>query len=170
MDPVVTLLLILGAVFTGAILWFRLAHDPVGYRERRRRLKAGLQGRLDEWLYWQAPLSGPPMKKLFTHEPQPGDAPWFRALQVVIRAEALRTNVEPQAAYAKLQARYRSPLALAFLRGRVRTAIQTHWRSRYGGPDALFYPWFFLVAYPRYGRRHLYLDTLSAALEEFRTA
>lgn len=169
MEIVLSILIGIVALFVLTFVWFKLGHDRVGKKERIRRTAAGLQGRLDEWLYWQAPLTKPPMKRLFTHEPTATDPPWLRALQTIIRAEASQSQAEPEAAYNKLLARHPSPLATSFLRGQVSKAIKIHWRGRYRGPDGLFFLWLYLIAFPRYGRRHLYLDALSAALKEFRT-
>jgi hypothetical protein len=169
MDFIISMLLIIGACFVLAFAWFKLSHDPVGKKQRARRTSAGLQGRVDEWLYWQAPVTKPPMKKIYNAEPMPTDPPWLRALQTLIRQEAAGSNVAPEAAYAKLVARHRAPLPQAFLKGQVQRAIRTHWRRQYRGPDGLFFVWLYLVAYPRHGRRHLYLDSMSAALKEMRT-
>lgn len=169
MDFIVSMLLIIGSCFVLAFAWFKLSHDPVGKKLRGRRTSAGLQGRVDEWLYWQAPVTKPPMKKIYNAEPMPTDPPWLRALQTLVRQEAAATNAAPEVAYGQLVARHRGPLAQAFLKGQVQRAIRTHWRRQYRGPDSMFFVWLYLVAYPRHGRRHLYLDSMSAALKEMRT-
>ena len=168
MDPVIVFVLIFGSVFGAVLLWTKLRPDPVGYRTRLRRNRSGLQGQLDEWLYWQAPLTKPPMRRVVDAEPQPGESPWLRALQTLVRREMLEADVEPAEAFGRLQARAKTPLSRAFLQGKVSRAIRLHWSTRYDGPDVLYPLWFYGVALIRYGRRHLYLDTLSAALKELR--
>lgn len=169
MEFVFSILLIIGAIFVLAFAWFRLGHDAVGKKTRGRRTTAGLQGRVDEWLYWQAPVTRPSMKKIYSAESMPDDPPWLRALQTLVRQEVAASQAAPETAYARLVARHRAPLPQAFLKGQVRRAILLHWRRQYGGPSSLYHAWLYLVAYPRYGRRHLYLDAMSAALKEMRT-
>jgi hypothetical protein len=168
----IALSVVVGLVALGVIAfaWVKLSHDPVGKKKRQRRETSGLQGRVDDWLYYQAPTTRPAMKKLFNVESTPNDPPWLRALQTVVRAEVATTSAAPEAAYGQLLARHRGPLVQAFLRGQPSKAIRLHLRRRYAGPDPLFFVWMYLLAYPRYGRRHLYLDALSAALKELRTA
>jgi len=167
-DAAVPIFLILGGLITGAIVWAKLAHDDVGRQLRQRRTQVGLQGRQTEWLYAEATLDRPDPDQLASNAAGLLARPGLRALQAVVRREAIQTNVAVQLAHQRLLQRTRSPLARAFLEGKMRRAIRIHWRSRYKGPTNLFLAWFYLVAVIRYGRRHLYLDTLAAALKELR--
>lgn len=142
--------------------------DDVGRRLRRRKAVVGIQGRQTEWLYSEAALDKPDASLLAANATGLLTRPGLRALQAVVRKEALETNVDLPKALARLKEESTSALAKAFLEGNMGRAIRIHWRSRYRGPSSLFPFWFYLVAYIRYGKRHLYLDTLAAILQEFR--
>lgn len=170
MNPVLVFLAFFGALFLGFLVWFRLRPDPVGRRTRVAKEQAGIHGRVDEWLFWRADIGRPPMKRVTDTSPDPPDNPWLRAVQAVVREESHRGGSGLQEAYDALRARHTSALTRAFLRGRVHAAIWAHGRSRYRGPSPLYPLWFYGVAYPRYGRRYLYLDALAHALQEIRNA
>jgi hypothetical protein len=167
-DPAVAVTVLVGALLVGAFVWSKLTADDVGRRLRRPRAVVGLQGRQTEWLYAEAALDRPDPTQLSSNAAGLLARPGLRALQAVVRREALETNVTVQLAHQRLLQRTRSDLGRAFLEGRMSRAIRVHWRRRYAGPSALFLPWFYLVAVIRYGRRHLYLDALAAALKELR--
>jgi hypothetical protein len=145
-----------------------LRPDPVGTRTRELRQPSGIHGRVDEWLYWRAEIGKPALAKVVDVSPNPPDNPWLRALQAVVREEAHRSGAELPAAREALYAKHQTQLTRSFLRGRVRSAVRAHLRSRYRGPSVLFHLWLLFVAYPRYGRRYLYLDTIAHALQEMR--
>lgn len=168
MNPVLVSLAFFAALLFGVILWGRLRPDPVGKRTRQIKYQSGIHGRVDEWLYWRAEIGRPKLSKVIDVSPNPPDNPWLRALQAVVRQEAHRTNAELKDARDALLARNHTALTRAFLRGRVHTALRAHARSRYRGPSALFDLWLYAIAYPRYGRRYLYLDTIAHALQEMR--
>lgn len=169
MSLVVGILFILGALVLGALLWTSLVHDRVGRRERRRGEATGLQTQVAEWLRYDAAVAKPSLERLGAHTPEAPVNPADRALHAVVLREAVERNLALPKAHERLKERARSPLARAFLAGRMGRAVRIHWRSRYTGPPALFWPWFYAVATVRYGRRHMFLDTLSATLREFRT-
>lgn len=168
MNPVLVWLSFFVAIFLGIILWSRLRPDPVGKRTRQIKYQSGIHGRVDEWLYWRAEIGKPSLAKVVDVSPNPPDNPWLRALQAVVRQEAHRSGVELKSARDALLARHQSALTKSFLRGRVHSSIRAHARSRYRGPGPLFSLWLYFVAYPRYGRRYLYLDTIAHALQEMR--
>lgn len=167
-DPVVAIVLIIVAGVMGAFVWSKLVPDDVGRRLRRPRAVVGLQGRQTEWLYAEAALDRPDPAQLHANAAGLLARPGLRALQAVVRREAIQTNTTVQLAHERLLKRSKGELATAFLEGRMGRAIRIHWRTRFRGPSSLFLAWFYLVAVIRYGRRHLYLDTLAAALKELR--
>ena len=169
MNPAVLVLMFIVGIFLAVLLWFRLRPDPVGKRTRQIKYQSGIHGRVDEWLYWRAEIGRPPMGKVIDVSPNPPDNPWLRALQAVVREEAHRTGAELQTARQALLERHQTGLTKAFLRGRVHSAIRAHARSRFRGPGPLFDLWLYFVAYPRYGKRYLFLDTIAHALQEMRT-
>jgi hypothetical protein len=168
MNPVVVWLAFFAALFLGVILWTRLRPDPVGRRTRQVKYQSGIHGRVDEWLYWRAEIGRPQLAKVIDVSPNPPDNPWLRALQAVVRQESHRSGTELKLARDALLAKSHSALTRSFLRGRVHGAVRAHARSRYRGPSALFDLWLYFVAYPRYGKRYLYLDTIAHALQEMR--
>lgn len=170
MNPFTAFLLIVGALVAGALLWSGVRPDTVGRRTRVRRTVAGLQGKLTDWLYWDAPLKKPNTKDLDAAPTTAALSPADRALQAVVRREALELGLAPTAAYEHLKQRVQTPVARAFLEGEMGAAVRAHWRRRYRGRPGLFYLWFYLIALIRYGKRHLYLETLSAALQELKPA
>ena len=151
------------------LVWARVAHDKVGAKPRERKQLAGLQGRLSEWLYWDAPLDAPDLEALDDRPLTATTPPAHRALVAVVRREALDGGIPMREAYDRIRARTKTPVARAFLRGEMGDAVRAHWTSRYRGPEGLFMLWFYLVAMPRYGRRRLALETLAQALKELRT-
>lgn len=169
MSVLVSVLLILSVLVLGPWLWTKVAVDRVGRPIRTRRGTGGLQGRLMEWLYFDAPLQKPRIKQLDELRPEANLRPADRALQAAVRQEAIEHGLGLAEAHQRLQQRFRSPLASAFLSGKMERAIRTHWRTRYRGPPRLFWPWYYLVASIRYGRRRLFLETLTATLKELRT-
>lgn len=168
-DPTLGIILGVGALIVGVFVWNKLAVDDVGRRLRRKREVVGLQGRQTEWLYAEASLDRPDPTQLASDASGLLTRPGLRSLQAVVRREALVSNLTVQLAHQRILARTKGPLGQAFLKGEMSRAIRIHWRSRYAGPPQLFLLWFYLVASIRYGRRHLYLDTLHAALKELRT-
>jgi hypothetical protein len=168
-EPAVTILLLIGGVIGGAFVWIKLQPDDVGRRLRRRKEVVGLQGRQTEWLYSEAALDRPDPKALSSDATGLLVRPGLRGLQAVVRKEALETNTTLELAHGRLRSRAKDPMLKAFLDGEMNRAIRLHWRGKYRGPPSLFLAWFYLVAVIRYGRRHLYLDTLAAALKELRT-
>jgi hypothetical protein len=167
-DPAVATFFIVGGLLVGAFVWAKLVPDDVGRRLRRPRTVVGLQGRQTEWLYSEAALDRPDPDQLGSNAAGLLARPGLRALQAVVRREAIQRNLTVQLAHQRLVQQTKSELGRAFLEGRMSRAIRIHWRSRYNGPPSLFLAWFYLVAVIRYGRRHLYLDTLAAALKELR--
>ena len=168
MNPVLVFLAFFTALFLGILLWTRLRPDPVGRRTRQIKYQSGIHGRVDEWLYWRAEIGKPALSKVVDVSPNPPDNPWLRALQAVVREEAHRTGLDLKDAREALLAKHQTALTKAFLRGRVHAAMRAHGRSLFRGPGAFFHLWLFFVAYPRYGRRYLFLDTIAHALQEMR--
>jgi hypothetical protein len=158
----------IAGILFAILLWKSLPADNVGRPPRVRRQETGFQGRLTEWLYWDAPLSAPRTKDLDAPATERlarvGDRALFAALS---RVQSER-QVSLEEAHRLIKKHAKSPAARAFLDGRMRRATRLHWRSRYGGPPSLFVVWYYLIAVVRYGRRHLYLETLSAVLQELR--
>jgi hypothetical protein len=169
MNPALVFLMFFVGLFLAVVVWFKLRPDPVGKLTRVAKEQSGIHGRVDEWLYWRAEIGKPALAKVVDPSPDPPDNPWLRALQAVVREEAHRSGLELQAARDVIVARQRTALTRAFMRGKIRAAVAAHARSLYRGPGPLFYPWFYFVAYPRFGRRYLFLDTIAHALREIRT-
>jgi hypothetical protein len=161
--------LVIASLIALVVVWARVAHDKVGAKPRERKQLAGLQGRLSEWLYWDAPLDAPDLESLDDKALSATTPPAHRALLAVVRREALEGGVPLKEAYDRIRKRATSPVAHAFVRGEMGRAVRAHWSGRYAGPDGLFILWFYAVAYPRYGRRRLTLETLAQALKELRT-
>lgn len=163
------ILILLIVAILGALIWTAIVQDEVGWRPKKRRVAAGLQGRTTDWLHQEALLTAPDPRRMREGEISQLSGPTERGLNAVISREAFQRDIPLADAYDRLHGRVKAPLLLAFLDGKMRRAVRIHWRSRYRGPDVLFLPWYYAVAYPRYGRRHLFLETLSAVLKEFRT-
>lgn len=172
MSLIVAIPLLIGVLVLGTILWPRVVHDGVGRRTRVRREPSGLQGQVAEWLYWDAAVRRPDVRRYADPETpaEPPKEPADRALHAVVLREALEHRLPMDVAYQRVKQRATSPAARAFLNGRVGRAIRLDWQRRYRGPDALFLPWFYAVATVRYGRRHLFLETLSHLLKELTPA
>ncbi len=166
----VAALLFLGAtaVLVSAV-WKKVAVDEVG-EVRYKPIQAGVQGKVAYWLEENAPLRAPrpPTKKKRRGKPDP-ESPAGRALAAMIRAEMVDHQVPPEAAHQRLLARAPGPVSRAFLDGRMRRAVVLHALTRYSGPGPLFWPWLAFIASLRYGRRRLYLDTVTHAVREMRT-
>lgn len=168
MSVAVAIVVIMGSLTAGLFLWRALPPDAVGRPARIRRTSPGFQGQLTEWLYWDAELQRPRPDKL-------GDAAAGlpgrvadRALFAVVHRHGVQSNLQPAKALADLRTKTKNPAARAFLDGKMSRAVRLHWRNQYGGPDGLYILWFYFIAVIRYGKRHLYLDTLSAVLKELR--
>lgn len=161
--------LVIASVIALVVVWARVSHDKVGAKPRERKQLAGLQGRLSEWLYWDAPLDAPDVRSLDDRALTATTPPAHRALLAVVRRESYEGGVSLEEAYERVRRRAASPVASSFVRGRLGDAVRVHWASRYRGPAGLFLLWFYAVAYPRYGRRRLTLETLAQALKELRT-
>jgi hypothetical protein len=171
MSVVVSIVIFITVFIVGAIVWTKLQHDSVGRRQRQRRQATGLQGQVAEWLYWDAAVTKPDLKRFQKDaEEKAPTTPSDRALHAAVLRESLEANVSLAEAYERLKKRANKPLSRALLNGQLRRAIRIHWSSRYKGPESLFLPWYFLVASIRYGRRHMYLDTIAAALKELSKA
>ena len=151
------------------IVWKKVAHDDVG-DVRRKPTPEGVQGRVAFWLDENAPLRPPrpPTKPRKRGKPDP-ESPAGRALAAMMRAEMVIHQVPPDAAHQRLIARSPGPVSQAFLEGKMGRAMVLHTRSQYAGPPALFWPWFAFIAMVRYGRRRLYLDTVTHAVQEMRS-
>lgn len=146
------------------VLWGKLPRDEIGRTDRRRRYQHGVQGRLSEFLYWDALLEGRHSDDSAVAGPytRTGD----RALSMVVSRYQTENRLEREDARSGLQREVQSRAAKAFLAGDMDQAIIAHWRARYRGPRPLFRLWFHLVARIRYGHRHMYLDTLTFILQE----
>jgi hypothetical protein len=169
MNGPLAFLVILGAVLGGLVAWSALRPDPVGKRVRQRASQGGLQGRLDEWLYWEAPLASIRIKDPKILQQINTTNPWLRSIQSLVRRVSVEDNVDENEAFARLKKRAKTPIAQAYLRGELGRATRLHWRSRYRGRPSLFWPWYYGVALVRHGRRHMILETMSTALQELRT-
>jgi hypothetical protein len=160
-----TLLSLVGLLFA-ILVWQSLPTDGVGRPPRHRRQETGFQGRLTEWLYWDAPLQAPRMKAMGATTQERLGHVGDRALIAVLSRIAPERGVTVQDAHPLLLKEVRAGPARAFLEGRMGRAMRAYWRQRYLGPSFLFLPWYYLVAMVRYGRRHLYLETLASVLQE----
>ncbi len=172
MSLIVAIPLLIGVLVLGTILWPKVTHDGVGRRTRVRRQPSGLQGQVAEWLYCDAAVRRPDVRRYADADgrAEPPKEPADRALHAVVLREALESSLPMDVAYQRVKQRATSPAARAFLNGRVGRAIRLDWERRYHGPDALFMPWFYLVATVRYGRRHLFLETLTDLMKELNPA
>ncbi len=166
----VAALLFLGAtVVLISIVWKKVAVDEVG-EVRYKPIQTGVQGKVAYWLAENAPLRAPrpPTKKKRKGKPDP-ESPAGRALAAMIRQEMVEQQLAAEAAHEHLLERAPGPVARAFLDGRMRRATVLYALTRYTGPGWLFWPWLGLIASVRYGRRRLYLDTVTHAVREMRT-
>lgn len=168
MSLVIAIPLLIGVLVLGTILWPKIRHDGVGRRTRVRREPSGLQGQVAEWLYWDAAVRRPDVRRYSEPEQraEPPKEPADRALHAVVLREALERRLPMDIAYQRVKQRAKSSAARSFLNGQMGRAVRSDWQRRYRGPGALFVPWFYLVATVRYGRRHLFLETLSHVLKE----
>lgn len=150
------------------IVWRKVAKDEVGTPPLRPS-PDGVQGKVAYWLDETAPLRPPrpPSKPRKKGKADP-ESPAGRALAAMLREEMVRNRMGPDAAHEHLLNRSPGPVSHAFLTGRMRRAMILHTRSQYAGPPALFWPWFALIAMVRFGRRRLYLDTVTHAVREMR--
>ncbi len=152
-----------------ALVWKKVAHDDVG--DVRRKVKPeGVQGKVAFWLQENAPLRPPrpPTRPRKGGKPDP-ESPAGRALAAMMRQEMVLNQVAPEIAHQRLLNRSPGPVSHAFLEGRMGRAMVLHTRSLYAGPPWLFWPWFTFIAMIRFGRRRLYLDTVTHAVQEMRT-
>lgn len=168
MSFVLGIILSLGGLLFGIVLWKKLPSDVVGKKERMRRKETGFHGQLTEWIYWDAPLDPPRINAIGDQNVDRSARIGDRALMALLHRLSAERQVSVEEAHGLLLMRARSPRDKAFLAGRMARAVRYHWYARFKGPDLLFYPWYYLVAMVRYGRRHLYLDTLSTVLQELR--
>lgn len=166
MSFVIGILMTLGALLFSIVLWKRLPVDAIGRRARIRRKETGFHGQLTEWIYWDAPLDPPAVDEIGDASRDRSGRIGDRALLAVLHRHAAEKQVSLEEAHRLLLEKDHTARVRAFLRGKMRRAIRSHWRTRYRGPHFLFYPWFYLVAAVRYGRRHLYLESLSGILQE----
>lgn len=162
-------LVVLGTAILLFLVWKKVAVDEVGVFQKDS-VGAGVQGRVAQWLEDSAPLRAPrpPTKPKKKGRPDP-ESPAGRALAALVREEMVVHGLGPEAAHERLIKRAGGPVPRAFLEGRMRRAVVLHAITRYTGPPWLFWPWFVLIALIRYGRRRLYLDTVTAAVKEMRT-
>ena len=168
MSIVLAITMILAVLVAAVFLWTKISHDAVGRRQRTRRQPAGLHSQVSEWLYWDARVAKPMLDR-YAAQPKaqgPPQDPADRALHAIVLKEALVNNITMDRAYVRIKQRTKSPKARAFMAGQMGRAVRLHWRSRFHGPDGLFVLWFYLVAGPRHGRRHLFLETISSVLKE----
>lgn len=151
-----------------AIAFKKVAADEVGVVEKET-VGFGVQGRVAKWLSDAAPLRAPrpPTKPKKKGRPDP-ESPAGRALAALIREEMVIHRLAPEAAHDRLVKRAPGPVSRAFVEGRMKRATTLHAITRYTGPQGLFWPWYAFIASVRYGRRRLYLDTVTAAVREMR--
>lgn len=162
-------LLLLATLVLLAFVWRKVAIDEVG-DVRIDRIGIGVQGRVAQWLNDSAPLRAPrpPTRTRRKGRPDP-ESPAGRALAALIREEMVMHRLAPEGAHERLVQRAPGPVSRAFLEGRMRRAVFLHAITRFTGPPWLFWPWFSLIALVRYGRRRLYLDTVTAVVREMRS-
>lgn len=151
------------------VVWRKVAHDDVG-DVRRRVDPEGVQGKVALWLEENAPLRPPrpPTKPRRRGRPDP-ESPAGRALAAMMRREMVTQQITPEAAHQRLIARSPGPVSQAFLQGKMGRAMVLHTRSLYAGPPWSFWPWFAFIAMVRFGRRRLYLDTVTHAVQDMRS-
>ncbi len=161
-------LLILATIAMLAFTWKKVAIDEVGV-VKKDTTGVGVQGRVAKWLGDAAPMRAPrpPSKRPKKGKPDP-ESPAGRALAALIREEMVIHRMGPEDAHERLKHRAPGPVSRAFLDGRMQRAVYLHTITRFTGPPALFWPWFSFIALPRYGRRRLYLDTVTAVVKEMR--
>lgn len=169
MGWVAATLLLLGTTVLVAAVWKKIAVDEVG-EVRYKPIQSGVQGKVAYWLQENAPLRAPrpPARRRKKGRPDP-ESPAGRALAALIRQEMVEHQVAPEPAHERLLTRAPGPVSRAFLDGRMRRAVVLYALTRYSGPAPLFWPWLAFIASVRYGRRRLYLDTVTHAVREMRT-
>lgn len=170
MSFAIGVIILVVSALVALLIWTSVGRDEVGWKPKQRRQLAGLQGRTTDWLYYEALLQAPDALRIQKEGVTAISAPSDRALNAVVAREAFARRIEGSQALARMRESHQHPLARAFLQGKMGAAMRVHWRGRYDGPDGLFVLWYYLIALPRYGRRHLFLDTLAAVLQEFRKA
>ncbi len=168
MSYFIGIILGLAGLLVAILVWNSLPTDGIGRARRLRREEAGLQGRLTEWLYWDATLQSPRVKNIDAPNQERLNRVGDRALWSVLARLQTERQVSMDEARRLLRNEVHHGAARAFLDGNMRRAMRLHWWRRYTGPAFLFIAWYYLVAMVRYGRRHLYLETLSAVLQELR--
>jgi hypothetical protein len=167
MSLAIAIPLLMIVLVVGTILWPKVRPDNVGRKNRVRRQRTGLQGQVGEWLYWDAPVAKPDLARYAEGASADNpENPADRALHALVVRLALEQRLGMADAYQRLKSRGTDPVVRAFLNGKTGQAVRIHWQRRYRGPEALFYPWFYAIATVRYGRRHLFLETMSALLKE----
>lgn len=151
------------------IVWRKAAHDDVGDYIAKIDPE-GVQGKVAFWLKENAPLRAPrpPTQRRRRAKPDP-ESPAGRALAAMLREEMVVNQITPEAAHQRLTARSPGPVSTAFLGGHMGRATILYARSRFAGPPWLFWPWFFFIALVRFGRRRLYLDTVTHVVREMRS-
>ncbi len=169
MSAVLATLLILATIVLLAIAWKKIAVDDVG-DVIVDTVGVGVQGRVARWLRDSAPMRAPrpPAQRAKKGRPDP-ESPAGRALAAMIREEMVIHRLAPDAAHNRLLERAPGPVSRAFLDGRMNRAVFLHTITRFTGPPVLFWPWFTFIALVRYGRRRLYLDTVTAVVREMRS-
>lgn len=162
-------MLMLATIIMLSIVWKKVAIDDVG-DVKVDHMGVGVQGRVGKWLRDTAPLRAPrpPTQKPKKGRPDP-ESPAGRALAALIREEMVIHRLDPEGAHEQLVERAPSPASRAFLEGRMNRAVYLHTITRFRGPTGLFWPWFIFIALVRYGRRRLYLDTVTAVVRELRS-
>ncbi len=169
MSVALAIILILATITLIAFAWKKVATDEVG-DVIIDRAGFGVQGRVAKWLRDSAPMRAPrpPSDRPKKGRPDP-ESPAGRALAALIRQEMVIHRLDPEAAHARLQERAPGPVSRAFLDGRMRRAVFLHTITSFRGPQVFFWPWFLFIALVRYGRRRLYLDTVTAVVREMRS-
>ena len=170
MSWVAATILGLAVVVLVAVVWRKVAFDDIG-DVRRKAAPEGVQGKVAFWLDESAPLRPPrpPTKPRRRRAKPDPESPAGRALAAMMREEMVVHQIAPEAAHLRLITRSPGPVSKAFLEGKMGRAMLLHSRSRYRGPPALFWLWFAFIAMVRYGRRRLYLDTVTHAVREMRS-
>ena len=166
MSFVIGLLLSLGGILGILLVWQMLPRDPVGPVARTRRNVTGFQGQATEWLYWDAPLTPPEPKHIDKPLQAHASGVADRLLRALVGRVAVERQVTLDKAHKALLDEAKDPRVQAFLRGKLNRAVRAHWRRGFHGPPALFPFWFYVVAYPRHGRRYLVLETLNGIMKE----
>jgi hypothetical protein len=169
MSTALAVIMFIGAGVLIALVWKKVASDEVG-DVIKDNTGFGVQGRVADWLGDSAPLRAPrpPQQRVRKGRPDP-ESPAGRALAALIREEMVLHRMDPEAAHSRLAMRAPGPVSRAFLDGRMRRAVFLHAITRFTGPAFLFWPWFTFIALVRYGRRRLYLDTVTAVVREMRS-